>query len=225
MNKDLQKIIVFSTGENVNVTVHEVQRNGQLKELGRSSSGIWGGNSVDKAFKSALTEIVTAEMLENYIKKYPDDYLSLYRNFEDIKRRCRKGQHPHSLKIPYSFNKECVLTFDNDFTHLIMISKFKDQISLQRDKMKIKLKLFETFFQPACNGIIKHVKDLFKSFIFSNVNIFMVGGFSESCILQDAIQEAFPNCQVIIPDKPSLANLHGAVMLGYDLQSIASRIA
>lgn len=210
----------------MDVTAHEVQWNGQLKELGRSSSGIWGGNSVDKAFKSVLTEIITEEMLEHYIKKYPDDYLSLYRNFEDIKRRCRKGQNPHSLKIPYSFSKECVLTFDTDFTTLIRISKFKYQISLQHDKMKMKLKLFETFFQPACNGIIKHVKDLFKSLKFSDVNkIFMVGGFSESCILQDAIREAFPNCQVIIPQKPSLAILHGAVMLGYDLQSIASRIA
>lgn len=208
----------------MDITVHEVQQNGQLKELYQSSSGDCGGTSVDKAFKNALTGIVTERMLKDYSKKYPDDYLSLLKNFEATKRRCRKGQNYHPvciLNLPFSFIEECLETLGTDLKTLISNSKFKDQISLELDKMKIELKLFETFFRPACSGIIKHVKVLLR-----DVNIiFMVGGFSESYILQNSIRDAFPKCQVIVPEEPSLAILRGAVMLGYYQQNTTSHIA
>lgn len=208
----------------MDITIHEVQQNGQLKELYQSSSGDCGGTSVDKAFKNALTGIVTERMLKDYSKKYPDDYLSLLKNFEATKRRCRKGQNYHPvciLNLPFSFIEECLETLGTDLKTLISNSKFKDQISLELDKMKIELKLFETFFRQACSGIIKQLKVLLR-----DVNIiFMVGGFSESYILQNSIRDAFPKCQVIVPEEPSLAILRGAVMLGYYQQNTTSHIA
>lgn len=225
MYKALQKI----SGGNVDITVYKVQWNGQLKELDRSSSGGWAGISVDMAFERALAQIVTVKMIESYSKKYPEDYISLFRDFELNKRRCRKGQEYQSicsLRIPISFMEECFETLGTDLGTLISNSKFKVQISLESDRMVLNLKLFKTFFQPACNGIIKHAKELLQSPKFRDVNtIFMVGGFSESYIFQDAISDAFPHCQVIVPKDPSLAILRGAVMLGYDQQSIASRLA
>lgn len=210
----------FSTGENVDITVHEVQQNGQFKRLNQSSSGDCGGTSVDRAFKSALAGIVTERMLKDYSNKYPDDYLSLFKNFEATKRRCHKATPAYPvciLNLPFSLIEECLETLGTDLKTLISNSKFKHHICLEHDKMKIELKLFETFFRPACSGIIKQVKDL-----LVDVNIiFMVGGFSESYILQNAIRNAFPKCQVIVPEEPSLAILRGAVMLGYYQQNTA----
>lgn len=64
------------------ITVFEVQKNGDIKELVRVSCGDCGGSSVNKAFESALAEIVTEEMLESYSKNYPIDYLDLFKDFE-----------------------------------------------------------------------------------------------------------------------------------------------
>lgn len=209
--------------------MHEVKRNIQLRELARASGGKWGGISVDMTFKSVLAEITTEKMIENYSYKYPSDYLELFTQFENIKRRFKKGYDLNSvttLTLPFSFNKECLETLGRDFTTLIGSSKFKDQIIVKRDKMRIKLTLFETFFQPPCSGIIKHMEQLFQSPNVRDVKkILMVGGFSESWILQECIQKAFPDRQVIVPKEASLAVLRGAVMFGFFPNTITSRIA
>lgn len=217
-------ISFFFSGRSVDITLSEVNLNGHITELDRSSCGHWGGSCVDKAFKSALAEIFTEEMIKNYKHRHLADYIYLFREFE--KRKFISRQNSFIMKFPFSLYEECLKTFGEDLITHINKSKFKDQIIMKLDKLKMNWKLFETFFQPACDGIIKHVKKLFHSPKFKDVNkIFMVGGFSESYILQDAIRDAFPNCHVIVPKEPSLAVLRGAVMLGNDLQSIASRIS
>lgn len=214
---------ISSTGGSVDITVLEVMRNGNIKELDRLSNGVWGGTSVDMAFKRALAEIVTVEMIESYSKKYPDDYLSLFRDFENRKRSCRKGQ-ACSLKIPLSFNKECLKTLGTDLNTLINNSKYKDNFIWRTGRLKIDS--FETFFQSACDGIIKLLKELLQSPKLKDVNtILMAGGFSESCIIQEALRNAFPHCQIIVPIEAGLAVLRGAVMYGFHPPTISSRIA
>lgn len=197
----------------MDITVLEVKQNGDIIELDRLTDGEWGGSSVDTAFKSALAEITTKEMIENYSRKYPDDYLSVFEDFEIKKRSCRKGQ-VCTLKIPMSFNEECLETLGTDVNTLINNSKYKDNFILRRDRMKIKS--FETFFQSACDGILKLLKTMFQSPKLIDVNkILMVGGFSESCIFQEALRDAFPTCQVVVPGEPGLAVLRGAVVFGF----------
>lgn len=212
----------------MDITVHEVQRNRQLSELDRASGGGWGGICVDMAFKSVLAEIATKEVIEGYRHKYPSEYLELFTQFENIKRRFKKGYDLNSvtrLTLPF-LNEECLNTLGRDFTTLISSSQFKDQIIVRCDKMRIKLTLFETFFQPPCSGIIKHMEQLFQSSNVRDVkNILMVGGFSESWILQECIRTAFPDRQVIVPKEAGLAVLRGAVMFGFSPNTVTSRIA
>lgn len=213
----------------MDITVHEVKQNGYLKELERASGGDWGGTSVDNAFKNTLAEIVTEEMLASYRYKYPSDYIELFMSFENVKRRCGRGQDLNSfitLKIPITFIQECLETLTTDLTTLINKSKFKGHFILQSNKLKISLISFKRFFLPACDGTIKHVKELFHSPKVKDVNkILMVGGFSESYILQEAIRNAFPDCQVIVPIDAGVAVLRGAVLFGFSSNTITSRIA
>lgn len=214
---------IFSTGGTVDITVLEVKENGAIEELGRLTDGKWGGSSVDTAFKSALAEIATGKMIENYSRKYPDDYLSLFEDFENKKRSCRKGQ-VCTLKIPFSFNEECLETLGADVATLINNSKYKDTFIWRCDRMRIYS--FETFFQSACDGIIKLLDKLFQSPKLKDVNkILMVGGFSESCIFQEALRDAFPTCQVVVPGEPGLAVLRGAVVFGLYSGSVSCRIS
>ena len=56
-------------------------------------------------------------------------------------------------------------------------------------------------------------------------SILMVGGFSESPMLRAAIESAFPNKRVIMPNEPGLAVLKGAVIFGHSSGEIVSRIS
>jgi hypothetical protein len=46
------------TGGTVDITVHEVTDNGNLKELHKASGGAWGGTKVDETFEEFLSSIV-----------------------------------------------------------------------------------------------------------------------------------------------------------------------
>ena len=53
----------------------------------------------------------------------------------------------------------------------------------------------------------------------------MVGGFSESEVVQDAVRSAFRDCRIVIPQEAGLAVLKGAVQFGHDPSIIAARVA
>lgn len=209
----------FSSGLRVDITIFEVKRNGRLKIIEKASHGDLGGTTVNRTFKSALEEIVTKEMIEGYCHEFNKDYIVLFREFENKKRRCRKGNGSDSyikFTFPASLTEKCYETFDTDIVTLIKKSRFRDKIFLKSDKIAIHFSTFETFFQPACDEIVRHVKKLLQLSTVKDVEmILMVGGFSESDILQDVIRRAFPNCQVLVPKEAGMAVLRGAVSFGY----------
>ena len=209
--------------------MHEVKRNQHLKELYYAGGVDCGGTSVDMAFKQALAEIVTEGMLQGYCHKYTGDYLELLRDFEIKKRKCGLVNDSNplvSLKVPVTFGKECTGRFFEELTTLTNKSRFKNHFYWKSGKVRIDMPTFEGFFQPTCNRIINHVEKLLNSQEVIDVKtILMVGGFSESPLLQDAIRKAFPDCQVIVPQEAGLAVLRGAVVFGYNPKAIDSRIS
>lgn len=222
-------LVLDAGGGTVDITVHEIVQNGYLHELERASGGDWGGISVDNAFKNTLAEIVTEELLASYNYKHPSDYIELFMSFETGKRRCGRGQDLNSfitLKIPTTLFQECLETLTTDLITLINKSRFKGDFILKSNYLKISLISFKRFFLPACDGTIKHIKELFQSPKVKDVNkILMVGGFSESYILQEAIRNAFPDCQVIVPIEAGVAVLRGAVLFGFSPNTVNTRIA
>lgn len=203
----------------MDITIFEVKRNERLKIIEKASHGDLGGTTVNRTFESALEEILTKEMIEGYSHEFTKDYIELLREFEERKRNCRKDYGSDSyitLKFPVSFTTKCYDTFDTDIITLVNKSRFRDKMLWKRDKIAIHRLMFETFFQPACDEIVRHVKKLLQLSTVKDVEmILMVGGFSESDILQDVIRSAFPNCQVLVPKEAGMAVLRGAVSFGY----------
>lgn len=54
--------------------------------------------------------------------------------------------------------------------------------------------------------------------------LLLVGGFSESAILQHAIRTEFPDKRIIIPEDAGLSVLKGAVLFGHNPDYISSRV-
>ena len=46
------------SGGTVDITVHEVMSNGNLKEIHAASGGAWGGTKVDDAYEKFLIDIM-----------------------------------------------------------------------------------------------------------------------------------------------------------------------
>lgn len=203
----------------MDITIFKVKWNGRLEIIEKVSHGDLGGTTVNRTFKSALEEIFTKEMIEGYCHEFTKDYIELFREFENKKRECRERNDSDSFitfKFPVSFTEKCYETFDTDIVTLFNKSRFGDKMRLKSDKIAIDFPMFKTFFQPACDEIVRHVKKMLQFSTVKDVEmILMVGGFSESDILQNVIRGAFPNCQVLVPKEAGLAVLRGAVSFGY----------
>lgn len=81
------------------------------------------------------------------------------------------------------------------------------------------------FFKPVLDSICTHVARLVAAHPVKY--IFLVGGFAESQILQEAIKTRFSsaNRHVIVPVRPGLAVLRGAVQFGQNQDVFSTRVA
>ncbi|KAH3840688.1 heat shock 70 kDa protein 12B-like [Dreissena polymorpha] len=81
-------------------------------------------------------------------------------------------------------------------------------------------------FSKTCADIVQHVKKLLQNSVTMGTSTFlMVGGFSESPMLQDAIKKGFPDKKVVVPPDAGLTVLKEAVIFGHNSKMIVSRIA
>lgn len=92
--------------------------------------------------------------------------------------------------------------------------------------MRVDAIVMQRFFQETVDSVIEHVANLLRE---PTVNgcaaIVMVGGFSESPMLQETVRKKFPSTKIIVPDEAGLAVLKGAVIYGHRPREIAARIS
>ena len=218
---------LYLPGGTVDITVHEVQTNGTLKELDKASGGAWGGTRVDESFKEMLEDIVGKGMLEEFALSHTADYIDLFRDFETKKRNVKDDEPGKiTIRIPISLQELYEERSGEEIKKRIRQTKYKDDLTWVGDRLRINKPCFVELFSAACEGMVDHVKKLLKSpKVRGTNNILMVGGFSESPLLQRKIRESFPNCRVIVPQEAGLAVLKGAVIFGHQPATIAARIA
>ena len=219
----------FDKGGTIDMTVHKVKRGGKLQELSKASGGDWGGVMVDRTFKKMLTDIVGEEFLEKYCKQYTAEYIELFKDFE-VKKRQRMIESSQSGKITLKISATFLEEFQNDCGRTISQrtkqTRYADSLKWSGDKLRMKQEVFQSFFKPSSEKIVNHIKELLEP---PNVRdtkiILMVGGFSESEVVQDAVRKAFPKYRIVIPQEAGLAVLKGAVLFGHDPSIIDARIA
>nr|XP_034302783.1 heat shock 70 kDa protein 12A-like [Crassostrea gigas] len=220
-------MVVDAGGGTVDITVHEVRDNGSVKELHKANGGDWGGTKVDASFKSLLVDIVGKDVMETFISKNKYDFFHLLRNFEVKKRTINPELNDRvTFTIPVSLSE----TFSEKnpgsiITDAALHSKYKNQLTWEKDKLRMEAKLARTLFDETCKHIVDHLKELFMHPSVKDVSsILLVGGFAESPMLQTVIREAFINKNVIIPQEAGLAVLKGAVICGHEPEKISGRV-
>ncbi|KAL5019199.1 hypothetical protein ScPMuIL_004921 [Solemya velum] len=217
--------VLDAGGGTVDITIHEVNKDGTLKEIHRANGGPWGGTMVDEEFFKFLTKTVGAKIMHRFRNEYMEDYLSLMRSFELKKRTIGpESTNQVTLRVPYAlrelFEKQNGKSVENVFEHM----NIDKNITWKDDKLKFTADAMKQFFEEPLLETVKHLRALLNQRNMSVSHVLMVGGFSESPMLQHSVMSGLGSCTVLVPPQASLAVLRGAVIFGHDPSCITHRV-
>lgn len=220
---------MFYIGGTADITVHEKLKGNKLKELIKASGGACGGTSVDQRFYSLLTRIFGGTLLHELQTTKTYAYMDLMNEFEAAKRLVKPSDGDDSrinITIPFVvMNELCQEHHDEGLLDVLRGSTLANDIKGLGDKLRIKGSLLKSLFDDTIQQILNHIKDILKKPEAKDVSrLLLVGGFSESPLIQDAIKKAFPQLRVIVPEEAGVVVLKGAVIYGHQPDSISSRI-
>lgn len=220
-----QFMILDLGGGTVDITVHEVQRDGTLKELHSPSGGPWGGTMVDKKMEEFLGTLFGKDVMQEFKSDSKYDDLDLQRTIELKKRECKDTKEGKvNIKFPVVLYECYEKKKDNSFAKALANSHFATSVIKKRDRLQIDNDIFLKMFEFSKENLVKHIQYLLHKQGLRNVRtLMMVGGFSESEIMRNAVKKAFPYKQVIVPEQAGIAVVKGAVMFGHNTDSISSR--
>ena len=216
-------------GGTVDITAHRTLKGERIEEILPASGGPWGGMYVDQQFACLLEDIFGKKFLNRYKSAHPESWLQLISSFETTKKPFN-GADQNSLRValPWSFGdfhlehkggksiKNSVQAYNNP------------DISFTNGAIVIKHETAKHLFSQMLNNITAHVKVLLRNPKLAKCRyIFMVGGFSQSRLLQDEIKRNFEKnrTRVLIPSEAQLSVLKGAVLFGHFPTEITTRIA
>ena len=189
-----------------------------------ANGGDWGGVKVDQAFDEFLLDIVGMEAMDRFRNEDKADYLNLCREFEVKKRGIRPDSTVKiTIRIPLSLSEKFQEVKGVPMTDYFKTNK---SISCARDKLRVDPDTARDFYQESCKQIVQHLGGIFQQTPVAKTDIIiMVGGFSESQMLQEHVKSTFPHKTVIIPEDAGLAVLKGAVQFGFNPKVINPRIS
>nr|XP_019921191.2 heat shock 70 kDa protein 12B [Crassostrea gigas] len=215
-------MIIDLGGKTVDISIYQKQSNGTYKELHRPTRGPWGGTEVDKAFHLMIIKIFGASCFQKVKDDFKADDLDIHRELETKKRIIKPESNSKiTIKLPISL----VTTFEEEtgekMKEMIQQTQYAHKMTWHTDKLRMEAGLFKELFREPINMLVEHLQQLMSEDNLSDVStLLMVGGFSESPIMQDAIMKAFPAKRVIVPVDAGLAVLKGAVLFGHQSNSI-----
>ncbi|XP_052780577.1 heat shock 70 kDa protein 12B-like [Mya arenaria] len=220
-------LVLDAGGGTVDITVHEVSGSGELKELCKASGGPWGGTKVDDAYEQFLVEITGPGVMGAFKESHMEDYIELFRDFE-IKKRdisTKKSGGKITLRMPVALVEIVKEVTGKTIKETIVGSVYGERIKHHGDKIRVDADIVIELFDEPVTSILNHVSTLLKESAVRGCNkIVMVGGFSESPILQERVKERFSGMSVIVPTEAGLAVLKGAVIVGHSPTTIAERV-
>lgn len=166
------------------------------------------------------------DVITQFKDKHMEDYIEIFCDFVIKKRDPSSRKNAKiTLRIPLT-----LFELVNEMTGVTMKerirkTKYREKLEVLGDKIRFERDDMQSLFNGTISKIFRHVEMLLKEPSVSGcAAIVMVGGFSESQLLQESIQEKFGSLSIIIPDEAGLAVLKGAVIYGHNPTTIAERI-
>ncbi|XP_017656416.1 heat shock 70 kDa protein 12B isoform X3 [Nannospalax galili] len=212
-------VVADCGGGTVDLTVHQLEQpHGTLKELYKASGGPYGAVGVDLAFEQLLCRIFGEDFIAKFKRQRPAAWVDLTIAFEARKRTA--GPHRAgalNISLPFSF----IDFYRKQRGHNVETALRRSSVNFvkwsSQGMLRMSCEAMNELFQPTVSGIIQHIETLLARPEVQGVKLlFLVGGFAESAVLQQAVQEALGTrgLRVIVPHDVGLTILKGAVLFG-----------
>lgn len=228
----MYNFFLFVIGGTTDITVHEKQIDGTLKELTKASGKGVGGVSVDEALMEAIQNALHSHLLSRSQTRHPSNnaltilqtekpnvYLDMYYDVENTKRTITTStSRPVSFRINYT-------VLDKLFkTHFGKgLSEFA--VPIEEEEILLDAAIVNTIFDSTAYHILNVINRVKLSLKPDDISmIILVGGFANCEILQRKVQQQFSSIRVIVPVDAGLATLLGAVLFGHSPLVITSRV-
>ena len=213
-------------GGTVDITVHEVLQGGKLKEIMKASGGAWGGTKVDEAYRQFLIKLFGAPVIKRFQDKHMEDYLDIFRDFEVKKRDIGPNKDGRiTFRLPVNLTDLFYESTGEKLKDVIPQTSFREKLTHNGDKLRVDVSVVKGFFSEAVESILDHVERLLADSKLTGCSaILMVGGFSDSPMLQEQLRNEHKRLRIIVPEEAGLAVLKGAVIFGHSPKTIASRV-
>ena len=162
--------------------------NGNIKEISQVTGGPYGGTKVDEQFVSLLQKFFGISVVKTFRDSYPGEWLEMMNEFEMKKRRRRAFEGETTrLRLPRAFT--ALIT---DHGRPTLAAEYGDVRFVRNEYFCLGSAAMKKLFEPVLNGILNHLTNLLQSRFFQGLQFFfLVGGFAQSLLLQEAIKKAF----------------------------------
>ena len=183
-----------------------------------------GGTDIDNAFLHIFRDVMGTDMMLKLKKDYLEEYSDLQMSIEEFKKK--SGSTSKRLQIPIAiFNSLCLENTKNkNFIDLLGTSKHAESLKVFKDKLEFKEEFYLSMFKTTIKKIESLIQNTLEACDSNDVDTFyLVGGLSESSIVQNALKEIFPG-RVQTVEEASTAVLKGAVTYGHKPDVICSRL-
>ncbi|XP_060553294.1 heat shock 70 kDa protein 12A-like [Ruditapes philippinarum] len=217
-------MIIDAGGGTIDITIHKVGENGNMKEVHAACGGDWGGTAVDKEFETVLLELIGSQIFHRFKNENMEDYLELWRDFEVKKKSITPSSiRATKMTIPLSLMETFKDKTHKDLAKSISETHYAKDIEIKSgNKMAISANMMRSFFTNSINSIIPFVTTILES--KKVAAILMVGGYSESIMLQDAVKTNFPEIEIVVPEETSYSVMKGAIIFGFIPTIISKRV-
>uniref|UniRef100_A0AAU0MUF1 Heat shock protein family A member 12 variant X2 n=1 Tax=Urechis unicinctus TaxID=6432 RepID=A0AAU0MUF1_UREUN len=231
MAAGVKYLVLDAGGGTLDVTAHQLlgDASGRVRELYQASGGNLGGTQVDKHYVELLEKIFGKDVLDRYRKECAAGWLQFMCTFERIKRSVKtSGTTTTNIPIPFELGETYVEIKGKPLRRGIQdYQKINPGVRFNAGMLCLSNDVMVKLFTPVVKGIVDHMKTLMALSVMEGVtHLMMVGGFSDSPVLQDAIKDALgTRLNIIIPHDASLCVIKGAAIFGHDPSLISTRIA
>jgi molecular chaperone DnaK (HSP70) len=214
-------MVVDCGGGTVDITSHEVSSYGGLDEIAEGTGGPYGSTYVDKEFREYLATKLSTQALTRYQEEDPIGWLELMANWE--RKKCDFDSENTNI-IYFDIPSRLYKILSKNYSQVL------EQLAEEQDgddeKVYLDKQTIQKMFQPVLDGLVEKVEEEFAALGEYGCNIiYLVGGFSQSPLVRQRIQQEFSNrvTQIVMPPQPGAAIVEGAASFGLNPESIRSR--
>lgn len=221
-------VVIDNGGGTLDITVHEIQEDGTIREIHCPAGGQLGGMHVDREFQRMLITVFGEDFINKFRRDFPNDWQKIMNDFE-IQKRAEEGVDNDEVSIVLPFNfvnaYSRLIGSDDDINERLKANYKNNEVNVSNGYLNLSLEVISGFFEPVVQKTVEVIGSLLGQMEHANVNtMFLVGGFSQALPLRKAITQAFPDKRVLTPRDAELAIIKGAVMFAQAPYLLTTRV-